>query len=269
MDPITPLHQDPNHVRNLDKTLNSSDATQTSPTDVVLPQPSPNHLILAFTNRFLKAIQRNDVPDIEDINQLYNNIMKSNLDLLTCDRSALCATRRTAMDLLNSHTTMSTPLDTPETPHQEPQKTCTMNSPKSVDLRQPPADHPIQLLTSAFQNAIQMNDVIELEAFNHLYCNNLKTNFDFSIYDCHKLHEIQQTAMNILKSRLQPPDNNNDWYMNKALQSAIQRNDAYMIEYMDRLFILNLRSNSDCYLYSSPNLHKPRPTASPIVNHNF
>ena len=80
-----------NHVRNLDEALNSSDATQTSPTDVYLPQPPPNHRILVFTNRFLNAIQTNDVLDIEDINQLYKNIMKSNLDFLTYDCSALCA----------------------------------------------------------------------------------------------------------------------------------------------------------------------------------
>ena len=80
-----------NHMCNLDEALNSSDATQTSPTHVDLPQPPPNHLILVFTNRFLNAIQMNDVLDIEDINQLYKNIMKSNLDFLTYDCSALCA----------------------------------------------------------------------------------------------------------------------------------------------------------------------------------
>ena len=87
MDPITHLHQDPlhgdtsetplqepqracprnspcqlqgcmicctptNHIRNLDKALNSSDTFRTSPTTIDLSQPPPNHTILILTNAF-------------------------------------------------------------------------------------------------------------------------------------------------------------------------------------------------------------------------
>ena len=146
MDPITPLHQatlilngerdtsetphaqEPhktytptNHVRNLDEELCSSDAVQVSPTTDKLPQPSPNPLIGIFTNSFLEAIQRNDVHGIENLNELYMQAfipsykyhMKIKPDLLTCEHLALTAVRRTAMNLLNSRTNMSTPLDNP------------------------------------------------------------------------------------------------------------------------------------------------------------
>ncbi len=129
----------------------------------------------------------------------------------------------------------------------------------------PPDHHPIIYLTKMFHNAIQMNQVHKMKLINYLYCNTLKTNLDSSIYDWSKLHEIRQTAMNILKSHLQPPDNIDDWYMNKALQKAIQSNNADWIEHVDRLFILNMRSNSD-HLNSTPLLHKLRITAMDILD---
>ena len=131
MDPVTPLHQEPlngdtsetphqepqrtsrtspchqqgclvcctptNHVHNLDEESNSSDAAQIPPTADELPQPSSNRLIWLFTNSFLEAIQRNDVHDIENLNELYKQAfipsykyhMKSKPDLLTCVHLAL------------------------------------------------------------------------------------------------------------------------------------------------------------------------------------
>ena len=92
--------------------------------------------------------------------------------------------------------------DTPETPHQEPQKTCTMNSPNSVDRPQPPTNHPIQILTSALQRAIQENDLLNLDSYINLYAHNLETNPYFGQYDCSKLHTTCQTAINIINSYL-------------------------------------------------------------------
>ena len=113
-----------------------------------------------------------------------------------------------------------------ETPHQEPQKMCTRNTPclqqgclfwstptshvrnlgedldssnasstppTTITLPWPPADHPILLLTSAFQNAIQTNNMHELEDLNHLYRNTLKSHLDFLLYDRFNLIAIQLT----------------------------------------------------------------------------
>ena len=67
---------------------------------------------------------------------------------------------------------------------------------------QPPADHPILILTSAFQPAIQENDLINLDSYINLYAHNLETNPYFGQYDCSNLHTSCQTAINIIKSYL-------------------------------------------------------------------
>ena len=121
------------------------------------------------------------------------------------------------------------------TPHQEPQRACTRNSPcqsqgctfchaptshirnlnadldisnnsstptTTINLPRPPTDHPIVHLTSAFHNAIQMNDMNEIEDLNHLYRNTLKSNLDFSQYDRSDLSAIRMTALNILDNHI-------------------------------------------------------------------
>ena len=119
------------------------------------------------------------------------------------------------------------------TPHQERQKTCTRKSPCylqgctfchaptshvrnldvdlnssdasstptiSLQLPRPPADHPIISLTLAFHNAIQRNDVNEIEDLNSLYRNTLTSNLDFSRYDRSDLNDLRMTALNILNA---------------------------------------------------------------------
>ena len=68
----------------------------------------------------------------------------------------------------------------------------TPTSPTAGDLPQQPANHLILLLTYAFQNAIQMNDIHELKDIKNLYILTMKTRL---------------TTMNILSSRLPPPVN--------------------------------------------------------------
>ena len=83
------------------------------------------------------------------------------------------------------------------TPHQEHQTPTT-----TINLPRPPADHPIVHLTSAFHNAIQMNDINEIEDLNHLYRNTLKSNLDFSQYDRSDLIAIRMTALNIMDTHI-------------------------------------------------------------------
>ena len=48
-------------------------------------------------------------------------------------------------------------------------------------------DHPILLLTTVFQLAIQENDIDELTAINHLYLQNLGSYMELLLYDCSDL----------------------------------------------------------------------------------
>ena len=73
-----------------------------------------------------------------------------------------------------------------------------------ADHPQPPIDHPVLLLTTAFQLAIQKNDIDELTAINHLYIQTLGSNLDFWLYDRSNLHATQQTAINLLNSAAAP-----------------------------------------------------------------
>ena len=93
------------HVRNLGVALNSNYAP-TSPINPARPPPIDHPILL------LTTIQQNDIDELTNINHLYKHTMKSNIDCLLYDRSNLCATRQTAMNLLNSHITTFTPLPT-------------------------------------------------------------------------------------------------------------------------------------------------------------
>ena len=121
----------------------------------------------------------------------------------------------------------------PETPYQEPQKTCTRNKPCGLQgclpcrtssthirnlgadldscntsstpwttdvLPQPPPNHPILLLTSAFQRAIQTKDIRQLKAYIKQYNHNLESNMEFVQFDCSKLNTLCTSAENILDS---------------------------------------------------------------------
>ena len=100
----------------------------------------PNHLIQCLTRQFLQAIHRNDVYTIETFNGVYKYCMKSYPDLLTCDRSALSAARRTAMDLLNSCTNMSVPPSNPNPP-TNPASPLKPDPPNSLEYPTEPDPH--------------------------------------------------------------------------------------------------------------------------------
>ena len=100
-----------NHIRNLDVALNRDHGTQTSRTTTARPPPT-NQTILLLTTAFQLAIQENDIDEVTSINHLYNQTLKSNLDFILYDRSNLHATRKIAMNLLNSNIAASTLLPT-------------------------------------------------------------------------------------------------------------------------------------------------------------
>ena len=120
-----------NHVCNLDMALNSDHASQTSLITAACPLPT-SHAILFLTFAFQLAIQKNNT---EEINHLYNQNLKSNLDFILYDRSDLGATQQIAMNLLNSHIATSTPL--PNSPpngwvpaHPAPPPSASFKAPK-------------------------------------------------------------------------------------------------------------------------------------------
>ncbi|XP_023340818.1 soluble scavenger receptor cysteine-rich domain-containing protein SSC5D-like [Eurytemora carolleeae] len=62
-------------------------------------------------------------------------------------------------------------------------------------LPQPPDNHPILLLTAAFQLAFEENNIEEQENINQLYTLTLKTNLDFSSSDCSNLLETRHPQL--------------------------------------------------------------------------
>ena len=70
------------HIHNLDADLDSSNASSTPPTTIHLPRPPADHPILLLTSVFQNAIQTNNVHELEVIDYLNKNTMKSNLDFL-------------------------------------------------------------------------------------------------------------------------------------------------------------------------------------------
>ena len=54
----------------------------------------------------------NNVQELEDINHLYRQILKSSMDILLYDCSTLCATQLTTMNILDSHIARTIPLPT-------------------------------------------------------------------------------------------------------------------------------------------------------------
>ena len=99
-----------NHIRNLDVALNGSNASLTSPTTADRPQPPINHHILTLTAMFQDAIQENDIFELTPANNQYTQAMNSNPDFSLYDHSNLRAVHKIAMQILNSHTAVSTPL---------------------------------------------------------------------------------------------------------------------------------------------------------------
>ena len=71
-----------NHVRNLDKALSSSNATPTSPTNVDLPQPLPDHIIMRLTYAFKQATSKlQDMESLAAINTRYIKHLETNGEL--------------------------------------------------------------------------------------------------------------------------------------------------------------------------------------------
>ena len=133
-----------NHVCNLDVSLHNinglpnSATFLTSPTVAELPQPPNNHPISNLTAVFQLAIQMNDINDLKLLHSLQDKIMKSSLDYINYDRAALHTNRLTAIQLIDSH---------------------------AAELPQPPTDHPILLLTAAYQFAIQENRWVQSSTY--------------------------------------------------------------------------------------------------------
>ena len=115
----------------------------------------------------------------------------------------------------------------PETPHQDPQKTCTRNSPclqqgcmicctpitpirnlnvalngsnasptslTMVDRPQSPDNHPM------FQDTIHENDIFELTTANNLYTQAINSTMDFSLYDRSNLVPWDVNTMEFLST---------------------------------------------------------------------
>ena len=72
-------HAPTSHVLNLDKDLDSSNASSNPPTSL-LPQPLDNHPIMLDVSK--SKIQTNNVHELEVFTHLYTNSMKSNLEYL-------------------------------------------------------------------------------------------------------------------------------------------------------------------------------------------
>ena len=134
----TYCHTPTSHIRNLDANLDSSNASLTPPTTINLHRPPADQPILLLTSAFHNAIQTNNVYELEVIDHLYNNTMKSNLDFLRYDRSDLIDLHLTAVNLLDSHTAANTLLPPSSLLTEEPQITIILLlSPASSLLRSP------------------------------------------------------------------------------------------------------------------------------------
>ena len=132
----------------------------------------------------------------------------------------------------------------PDTPYQEPQKMCNRDTlclqqgcllcrtpsthvrnpgadlnnsnasstpPTTDELPQPPPNHPIWLLTSAFQPPIQKKDNFLLKCYFNQYTNNFASNTEFLQYNYFDLHASYLTAKNTLDSPIKPDPPTNPW----------------------------------------------------------
>ena len=75
-------------------------------------------------------------------------------------------------------------------------------SPTAADRPQPAINHPILILTTAFQDAIQENDIFELTSVDHQYVQAMKSNLDFLQYDCCDFPAVQKIVTKILNSNV-------------------------------------------------------------------
>ena len=145
----TYCHTPTSHIRNLDANLDSSNASLTPPTTINLHRPPADQPILLLTSAFHNAIQTNNVYELEEIDHLYKNTMKSNLDFLRYDRSDLFDLHLTAVNLLDSHTAANTLLPPSSLLTEEPQITIILLlSPASSLLRSPLTPGVVNLMIS-------------------------------------------------------------------------------------------------------------------------
>ena len=113
----------PSHVRNLNVPPTSSNSV-ISPSIIVLPQPPADHAISTLTTALLLAIQDENIEELTNLNEVYNLTLRTNLDILSYDRTALRSALATAKQITTSHTAANTPL--PASPPNGP--TFTQNS---------------------------------------------------------------------------------------------------------------------------------------------
>ena len=147
---------------------NSRNASPTSSNSVDRPQLPANHPILFLTSEFQRAIQGNNIQELEAIDKMYTNYMAQELKFLLYDPN-LNATYQTTMNLLNSRF-------------------------------QPPVNHLNLILNASFQHTGYTGIYYgsELESFSRSFLISKISTLDIFLYDCSDLYEIRHTTINIL-----------------------------------------------------------------------
>ena len=147
---------------------NSRNASPTSSNSVDRPQLPANHPILFLTSEFQRAVQGNNIHELEAIDKMYTNYMAQELKFLLYDPN-LNATYQTTMNLLNSRF-------------------------------QPPVNHLNLILNASFQHTGYTGIYYgsELESFGRSFLISKISTLDIFLYDCSNLYEIRHTTMNIL-----------------------------------------------------------------------
>ena len=97
-------------VHNLDKALNSNNASLTSPTALNNRLTTLHRQLATLTAPFQGAIQEKYIFKLTSVDHQYTQAMKSNMDFLLYDLSNLRTVNKTALQILNSHAAVSTPL---------------------------------------------------------------------------------------------------------------------------------------------------------------
>ena len=70
----------------------------------------------------------------------------------------------------------------------------------TTNLPPPPPNHPIRLLTTVFNSAIQQNDTEALTNLRNLYNHTMRTNLEFCFYDLNDLNPARTTANQLINS---------------------------------------------------------------------
>ena len=89
-----------------------------------------DHAILIHTNAFKYAIRENQIHTLNALSKQFIRQMETNLEFLKHDHSDLKASYQTAVNVINSHTTMSTPLPSSPLNKQTQQPHASFKDPK-------------------------------------------------------------------------------------------------------------------------------------------